>query len=448
MNTPVYDFIKDYSENNTVRFHVPGHKGKKGELCETFDITEIEGADVLYHETGILGESQKNAASLFGTAKTLYSTEGSSLCIRGMLTLIKMQAIKNGKKPVIAAGRNAHKVFMSASAVLDIDVMWIYPRNGNTVVSTEISPTYLENFLDNQKELPFAVYVTSPDYLGNIADIKAFSEVCHKKGVLLAVDNAHGAYLNFLSENRHPIFFGADICCDSAHKTLPVLTGGAYLHISKTAPVEFRENAEMAMSLFASTSPSYLIMASLDRVNAYLENKFSEDIQVLIKRLDSLKNKLISTGFNLIGNEPLKITVATKSYGYKGTELAEILRNNGIECEFADPDYIVLMLTANNSDEEISHLERVLLSLEKKEQVSCIPPAIPSLLRKVSVKEALFYPSEEVKTEASVGRILASPSVTCPPAVPIAILGEELNGEAVKCFAYYGIEKINVLKEV
>ncbi len=448
MNTPVYNFIKEYSESNTVRLHVPGHKGKEGELCESFDITEIEGADVLYHETGILCESQKNAASLFGTAKTLYSTEGSSLCIRAMLTLIKMQAIKIGRKPLIAAGRNAHKVFMTASAVLDIDVQWISPRNNSNVVSAEISPAYLEKFLDNQNELPIAVYVTSPDYLGNIADIKALAEVCHKKGVLLAVDNAHGSYLNFLPENTHPIFLGADICCDSAHKTLPVLTGGAYLHISHSSPAEFRENAEKAMSLFASTSPSYLIMASLDKVNAYLENKFSVDLQKLIERLDSLKNILISAGFTLIGNEPLKITFAAKTYGYKGTELAEILRNNGIECEFADPDYTVLMITANNSDEEISKLERVLLSLEKKEPISCIPPEIPSLLRKVSVKEALFYPSEEVKTEMAVGRVLASPSVSCPPAVPIAISGEELNEEAVECFSYYGTEMINVLIEV
>ena len=92
MNTPVYDFIKEYAEKNTVRLHVPGHKGKAGEFCEAFDITEIDGADVLYHETGILAESQKNASAIFGTAKTVYSTEGSSLCIRAMLTLIKMLA--------------------------------------------------------------------------------------------------------------------------------------------------------------------------------------------------------------------------------------------------------------------------------------------------------------------------------------------------------------------
>ncbi|MBE6716813.1 MAG: amino acid decarboxylase [Ruminococcaceae bacterium] len=448
MNTPVYDFIKEYAEKNTVRLHVPGHKGKAGEFCEAFDITEIDGADVLYHETGILAESQKNASAIFGTAKTVYSTEGSSLCIRAMLTLIKMLAVKNGRKPVIAAGRNAHKVFMIASALLDIEVQWIFPENKNSVISADISTGYLESFLDKKSELPTAVYITSPDYLGNLSDIKGLAEVCHKRGVFLAVDNAHGAYLNFLHKNRHPIFLGADICCDSAHKTLPVLTGGAYLHISETAPSEFRENAENAMSIFASTSPSYLILASLDKVNEYLEYGFVQGLSALIERLDTLKKNLISRGYSLIGNEPLKITVATKCYGYKGFELAEILRNNGIECEFYDPDYTVMMFTVNNSEDEISQVEKVLLSLEKKEEISCIFPKNPILSRKLSIKEALFSPSEEIKTEDAVGRILASPSVTCPPAVPIAISGEELNEEAVKCFSYYGIEKINVIKEV
>lgn len=448
MNTPVYDFIKEYSEKNTVRLHVPGHKGKTGELCEAFDITEIEGADVLYHATGILGESQRNASSLFGTAKTVYSAEGSSLCIRGILALIKMLAVKNGRRPVIVAGRNAHKVFMTASAVLDIDVCWISPESSSSVVSAEISASCLENFLEGLEELPVAVYITSPDYLGNTADIKGISEVCHKRGVLLAVDNAHGAYLNFLTENRHPIFLGADICCDSAHKTLPVLTGGAYLHISKNAPADFAENAEKAMSLFASTSPSYLILASLDKVNSYLENGFSEKISALTKRLDMLKKKLISNGFSLLGNEPLKITVEAKAYGYMGHELSDILRNNGIECEFSDPDYVVLMFTPKNTEEEISLFEGVLLSVEKKTEITCSAPVIPALSRKMSIKEALFYPCEDVKTENAKRRILASPTVTCPPAVPIAISGEELNEEALRCFSYYGIEKINVIKEV
>lgn len=446
MKTPVYSFIKDYSEKNGTRLHVPGHKGKNTGFCEAADITEIEGADVLYHETGILMESQKNAAMVFGTAKSLYSTEGSSLCIRAMLALIKMLAVKNGTKTVIAAGRNAHKVFMTTAALLDIDIRWIFPENKKNVVSADISPEYLEEFLDSQDVLPSAVYVTSPDYLGNTVDINSIAEICHTRGVLLAVDNAHGAYLKFLSECRHPVYLGADICCDSAHKTLPVLTGGAYLHISQKAPDAFKENAERAMSLFASTSPSYLILSSLDKANEFLSGSFAQRLEALADRLDNMKNKLLSAGFELTGDEPLKISVCPKSYGYLGDELADILRNNGIECEFSDPDYIVMMFTVNNSENEISDVENILLSLKKKAELNCTPPQIPVLKTELCMKDALFLPSETIKTEDAVGRILASPSVTCPPAVPIAISGELLNEEAVKSFLYYGIKQINVVK--
>ena len=102
------------------------------------------------------------------------------------------------------------------------------------------------------------MYVTSPDYLGGMQDVAALAEVCHRYGTLLAVDNAHGAYLRFLRPSRHPLDLGADLCCDSAHKTLSVLTGGAYLHIARTAPTSLAENAKEALALFGSTSPSYL----------------------------------------------------------------------------------------------------------------------------------------------------------------------------------------------
>ncbi|MBR3767648.1 MAG: PLP-dependent transferase [Clostridia bacterium] len=448
MNTPVYDFVKKYSESENIRLHMPGHKGKKGFIDESFDITEIDGADVLYHETGILKISQQNASEIFGTKKTLYSAEGSSLCIRAMLTLIKMQAEKNGKKTVISAVRNAHKVFMTAAALLDIKVNWIYPENSKGLISAQISPEYLDAFLSECEEKPAAIYVTSPDYLGYIADIKGIAEVCKKYGVLLAVDNAHGAYLRFLPENRHPIFLGADICCDSAHKTLPVLTGGAYLHISENAPAEFTHNSEKVMSLFSSTSPSYLILSSLDKANEYLSGDYKKELSVLVEKLNALKEKLKEGGFVLLGDEPLKLTIDTKTLGYKGYEFSDILSENGIVCEFSDPDFIVMMFTPDIKDEELKRIEDVLSTIKKKNPVVSPIPSIPRLIKRITEKEALFSPSEEISANEAVGRILASPSVLCPPAIPIAICGEELSLEAVECFKYYSIEKINVVKEV
>ncbi len=445
MNTPVVDFIKAYSESNAVRLHVPGHKGK-GEAFNSFDITEIKGADVLYYEDGILEESRNNAASLFGTKKTFYSAEGSSLSIRAMVALIKMYAEEKGVKPVIAAGRNAHKVFMTASALLDVDVRWIYPEKPESVVSAEFSSRYLEEFLDKQEELPTAVYITSPHYLGNIADIKGLSEVCRRKGVLLICDNAHGAYLRFVEKDSHPITLGAHMCCDSAHKTLPVLTGGAYLHISENAPHCLIENAKKALSLFSSTSPSYLILRSLDNFNGVCD-KFIKELAVTVNSLNELKNELINKGFSLVGNEPMKLTIATKYYGYSGDEFSDILREKGFECEFSDPDFVVMMFTPEITDAEIKKLRYALLSVERKKVLSDRIPTVKPLKNALSIKEALFLPCESISVNEAKGRILASPSVSCPPAIPIAICGEILDENAVELFRYYGVDTVNVVKE-
>lgn len=171
MNTPICDFVKQYKNSGAERLHMPGHKGKDFLGFESLDITEIEGADVLYSAKGIILESEKNAEKLFGTGRTVYSAEGSSLSIRAMLYLCCLYAAANGKKPRIAAGRNAHRVFLSACALLDIGIDWLYPKAHNDIVSCSISPEMLDEYLSSLEEVPAAVYITSPDYLGNIADI-------------------------------------------------------------------------------------------------------------------------------------------------------------------------------------------------------------------------------------------------------------------------------------
>ena len=445
MDTPVVDFIRKYAESNVVRFHVPGHKGNDGFFSSEYDLTEIDGADVLYHDEGILKHSQSNSSEIFGTAKTLFSTEGSSLCIRAMLALVKMYAVQQKKKPVISAGRNAHKVFMTASAFLDIDVRWIYPEDNSSPVSADISADYLEKYLDKLDELPVAVYITSPDYLGNIADIKGLSEVCRNKGVLFICDNAHGAYLKFLENDLHPINLGVDMCCDSAHKTLPVLTGGAYLQISKNAPDILKNNATKAIELFASTSPSYLTLMSLDRFNG-IADEYKAGVLKTAGLLLDIKRHLIQNGYVCVGNEPLKLTLYTSQYGYSGTGFSQLLRENGFECEFADPDFVVLMITPLNSEKEIFRLEKFLLSVPARWCLDNKIPTVCSLKKACSVKEALFSDSERISVNDAVGRILASPCVSCPPAVPVAVCGEILNDEAVKCFSYYNIKEIDVVK--
>ncbi|MBR3810875.1 MAG: aminotransferase class V-fold PLP-dependent enzyme [Agathobacter sp.] len=446
MNTPIIDFIKEYKKKNTLRLHMPGHKGKSFLGMEGFDITEIDGADVLYSANGIIKESQNNASALFHTAKTLYSCEGSSLSIRAMLYLA---LLSSGSSKTILAARNSHKVFISAAALLDFEIEWMFSQSDTNIITCSITADELDQKLSSMCALgnkPVAFYVTSPDYLGNIADIKGLSEVCHKHDVLLLCDNAHGAYLNFLPCSKHPIALGADMCCDSAHKTLPVLTGGAYLHISKTTPAILSENAQRALALFASTSPSYLVLQSLDYANAYLSNGYKEKLHSCMTHVYHLKEVLIQYGYDLIGDEELKLTIAPKGFGYTGYELVEYLSKQNIVCEFADNDYVVFMFTPEINEIEFKHLEYALLNLSKKEPLSTYTPTLSKPVQVMRPREAMFSKSYVLPVENSLGKVLASENVSCPPAIPIVVCGEKINESAIEMFQYYGISEVRVIE--
>lgn len=445
MNTPICDFVREYTQRKGMRLHMPGHKGVSILGMEHMDITEIAGADSLYEAEGIIAESEAIASALFG-CRTFYSTEGSSQCIRAMLYLIQQYAKKSGKKMVIAAGRNAHKTFLTAVAMLDLDVQWLYPEENASYLSCNLKAEELNLFLEKAEEKPVAVYITCPDYLGNHINIDAFAKVCHKHGVLLAVDNAHGAYLRFFPESQHPIDLGADLCCDSAHKTFPVLTGGAYLHLSEKMDAAVGKMAKNAMMLFGSTSPSYLILQSLDAANRYLE-MYPKKLETCILKICELKEKLQQQGYSLYGNEPLKLTICAKPYGYTGTELADYLRRHNMEPEFADRDYLVLMLTPEISEDDLDKVGEILCRLPQKERMEETAPKFTQGRKKLSVREAMFALSETLPIEASIGRVLAVPTVGCPPAVPILVCGEEITEEAIACFAYYGITTCCVVAE-
>ena len=423
---------------------MPGHKGNAFLGIEHLDITEIQGADSLYEAEDIIAKSEANASALFG-CRTFYSTEGSSQCIRAMLYLLSLYAKQQGRKTLVAAGRNAHKAFLTAAALVDVDVRWLYPSNPDSCLSCDLTPEELEEYLQNAQEKPVAVYLTSPDYLGMVADIGSIAEVCHRHGVLLAVDNAHGAYLRFLPQSMHPIDLGADICCDSAHKTLPVLTGGAYLHLSAEMDKAVGEQAKNALMLFGSTSPSYLILQSLDAANQYLDN-YPEQLRTLIPELDAFKVRLCQQGYSLYGREALKLTIQAKPYGYTGNQLAELLRQMKIEPEFADPDYVVLMLSAETDGETLSQIEQALCRIPPQPPIKEDSPAFVPGELVLTIREAVFACSELLPVEQCLGRILAVPTVGCPPAVPILVCGERINRHAIACFAYYGIDHCFVIK--
>ncbi len=444
ITTPVDDFVRAYADGGTIRAHMPGHKGR-GHGPERWDITEMTGADSLYEADGIILESEENAGRLFGSGVTAYSAEGSSLSIRAMLLLALRCRKDTEARPWLLAGRNAHRTLMSAAALLDFDVSWLSPRSG-ALLSADIPADTLRDALDSCRTLPFAVYLTSPDYMGGMADVRTTAEICHAHGVPLLVDNAHGAYLRFLPESRHPLDLGADMCTDSAHKTLPVLTGGGYLHVSRRQPDISRADVKSAMSLFASTSPSYLILASLDRCNRLLGGEFPEALAAFVRRMDALKQRLTDAGAVLAGDEPLKLTVRATE-GADGYAVKQLLQARSIECEMADPDFVTLMLSPMQAD-QMDSIERAMLDAVRgwAGRPPRIPPRLPPPGERVmTIREAMLAPQETLPLSHCAGRVLASDTTGCPPAVPIAIAGERLTEEIVEMCGYYGAETLRVV---
>ena len=421
--------------------HMPGHKGAGILGFEGMDLTEIHGADELFAAEGIIKESEQNASSLFG-CPTYYSTQGSTLCIQTMCTILCQDAKSKGKKPKILAGRNAHRSFIHVAALLDFDIEWLY---GNSdYLSCKVSAKDLEKeIIENH---PTAVYLTNPDYLGNLLDIKSLASVCKKHNVLLAIDNAHGAYLRFLESSLHPIDLGADLCCDSAHKTLPVLTGGAYLHLSDSLNKEWKSQVKHFMEYFSSTSPSYLIMASLDAANEVLDDTFRKSLFECIRYVDSLKNTLVQHGYTILSGEPMKITISTKDYGYTGNEIANLLMDCDIYPEFYDSDYIVLMPSPYNTKEDFIRLEICLCEIERKKTILTSFPKLECAQKVMNVRQALFAPSMKVDVSKSLGQICSSVIVSCPPAILPVIPGEIISESAIKVMKYYGIESVRVVK--
>ena len=445
MDTPIIDFVKNYNEVRTTRFHMPGHKGVSFLGFESLDITEIGGADDLSCPEGIIKKSEENTARLFNTKCTAFSTGGSTQSINAMLYLAFLNRDKN-TKPFVIAGRNAHKAFMFAAAKIGFEVDWLFPENSNSLCNSVITAEELEKKLKSLNEKPFAVYITSPDYLGAVTDVKALSYVCRKYSVPLLVDNAHGAYSAFLKEPFHPILNGADMCCDSVHKTLPALTGCGYLHIEKNDRFGFSSNIHNAMSVFGTSSPSYLLLQSLDLCNKYIDEKIRADLALCTERVNEINKILENHPVKNISEEPIKITLDFSKVIINDFVISEHFRNHKIEFEYCDDDFVVLMVTAQNSDEDFERLKKAISDLpEFEENKNCEEFSFVSAKQKMSIREAVFSKSQEVTIEAAIGKICSTPTVSCPPAIPIVVSGEEITSEHIKLLKKYGKETISVV---
>ena len=427
-STPIHDFLKAYSAENPVRCHMPG--GKRND----FDITEIDGADSLYESRGIIRSSEETASKLFGSGSTLFSCGGSTLAIQTMLAAAK--AAYPGKNRV-AASRFCHRSLVSACALLGLEIDWVIPRS---LLSCSVSVKAAEEKITDRT---LCLFVQSIDYYGGECDIGDLSLLCKAKSIPLLVDNAHGAYLVFT--HFHPLNQGADMTADSAHKTLPCLTGGAYLHISKNAPQAFGERAKELMALFGSTSPSYLILDSLDRCNSHIAEE-KEQAEQVFAEVKKLKTALMTAGYKLRKSDLLRITIDACKYGYSGTQLSLLLRQNGVSAEFADGRYVVLLFSTGQSLADFQRVFEAARRIVRKPEMKCSEPTFALPTAVLAPRDALFSQSEEVPLGDAEGRVCASVSCPCPPCVPLVMPGELITAAMKEVLKVYGVEFVRVVR--
>jgi arginine/lysine/ornithine decarboxylase len=414
MTAPINDFLRNYAKKY-IRCHTPGHKGRSEYKGYPYDITEVKNAGSLYDykQDSIITQSETTASSLFGSAYTLYSTGGSTLCIQAMLFFLKRLGIKR-----IAASRFSHRSFISTAGILDFDIDWLYPVNcGNDCAfSAEVSAKDVYTAISAGAE---AVFVTAIDYYGGECDIESIAEVCNRKNIPLLADNAHGAYKVFTK--NHPVAQGAWLACDSAHKTLPALTGAAYLHVSEQArfPVaDIRKSLKQALAMFGTSSPSYLILRSLDLCNVHIAKENTASFSAVQR----LKEKLSAMGYTLKPSDAMRVTIRTRDAGYSGFDFAEKLRANYLEPEYAGENHAVLLFstvtTAKDTQIIADILKKIKLNL-------AIEPHIyrrTAGVKVVSPHSALFGGNMP-------NCICTEVNAPCPPGVAENFLGELTKSE-------------------
>lgn len=442
-NTPLYDALLKYNNKNMSSFHTPGHKGNFQKIKKTLlelDYTELPDTDNLFDPSGAILAAQRNAANIFKVKKTLFSVGGCTLCIQAM---IHRCVPLNGK---IICSRVIHKSAINTIALLGLHPIWIYPKPNANVPSIPGAVTKY----DVEKALKLnpdtsAVYLTSPNYYGVISDIKAISDICNFYNIPLIIDNAHGAHLMYVGGDLHPIHQGASMTACSAHKTLPVLTGGAWLNINNE---KYIEDTIDSMALFGSTSPSYPIMASLDLCCNWLNIFGMDAFKKLEQRVDKIKIIALEKGMYLPEEncDPVRITLDTASIGITGFEAAEFMRSYGVEPEYSDFRHVILIPSPFNSEEDFIKLENSIKSLRVANKIQNITTEFDVPDMKMLPRDAMMRSFEKIKVIDAENRIAAESPCVCPPGMPVVMAGEVINKKIINMLLDYRIYFIKVIK--
>ncbi|MDQ0209150.1 aminotransferase class I/II-fold pyridoxal phosphate-dependent enzyme [Alkalicoccobacillus murimartini] len=447
INVPLVRALKEHMETKPESFHVPGHKNGKiipnglDSFKEIFpyDMTEIEGLDDLHDPSGAIKEAQRLLAEYYGSLKSYFLVGGSTV---GNLAMV-YALCKPGD--VVLVQRNSHKSILHAVELAGVKAVYLTSErdeeSGHVVGLTE---EILTEALNDYPQAT-ALIMTYPNYYGVSRHPGKIIRAAKEAGLLVLVDEAHGAH--FVLGDPFPVSTvneGADIVVQSAHKTLPALTMGSYLHVSEHLHQGQLEDVERALSMFQSSSPSYLIMASLDAARGYLESYTNEcltttmvSIQFFKKGLNAIPQlEVVEWDKGGYQYDPLKVTIKSTS-SLTGFQLQELLHREGIDAEMADERHILLVMglePLDNCEDVLKTFTRVLApyvsnhdDATKKEKVT-----VPSSSSEEYNKNIHSLKKERVPFKEAEGRVSAEAVTPYPPGIPLLYPGQRISKEVLQ----------------
>lgn len=440
MKTPVFDALKGLMEENSVSFHMPGHKGKNtliewGKYIPYIDTTEVEGVDNLLEPRGIIKESQELAAEVYGAKSTIYGVNGST----GSIYIALSTITKPGDKVLIQ--RNCHKAVYNALILNRLNPVYMYPNyNEEHNVLTGLHPEEIEAILKEHEDIK-AVVMTYPNYYGVCSDIEKIVEVVHKYNKVLMVDEAHGPHMSF--SDKMPISAlkaGADIVIHSTHKTLPSFTQTSMIHVG-TDRVDLNKLRDR-FALYTTTSPSYLFTLSNEIAAAYMDGEGKDrldwsinKVNEVIERLQKIDRVFVFTGDQLDPtiHDKDNTKILFKIDGIRGSRVKKILRQeHNIRLEMSDY-YYGLILTSLMNDEE--DYEKLIIAIEEiaktapYEEINSTNINMPTPRVEMNISSAYYSKKELIDLEQAIGRISAASIIPYPPGIPLIVPGEMITRE-------------------
>ncbi|MDQ0233376.1 aminotransferase class I/II-fold pyridoxal phosphate-dependent enzyme [Metabacillus malikii] len=449
MKTPLFTSLMEHKRKNSLSLHVPGHKNgsvffgpaiKIYKDVLSFDFTELTGLDDLHHAEGIIYEAEQLTAKLYGVKDTKFLVNGSTV---GNLAMI-LACCRPGE--TILVQRNSHK-----SIINGIKLAGARPVFLNPIIDERLDvPSYVnyETIKIALETFPFAkaIILTNPNYYGLAIDLTSIVNLVHSYDIPVLVDEAHGAH--FLLGKPFPksaISAGADVIIQSAHKTLPAMTMGSYLHFNST--LVNKEKLFYYLTVLQSSSPSYPIMASLDLARAFLQEIVEKGYKDnILKNLTVIKEYLHATGKFIIVNsndkhvymDPLKLTIKS-SEGLTGLELLHFFEKHNIYGELSDPTKLLLVLPLSAEDSIVDKLKNVnfnnVKSLGRREHIAKantiqLTEFISSLEKSYSELEE--FKKQQVPLSESLGLIAAESIVPYPPGIPLIMEGERITEQLIE----------------